>query len=94
MSENLVEERPMARMADRTNKRVFFRKRQGCPLSVADAPVIDYKDPALLAKFISEGGRILPRRVTNVCAKKQGPLKEAIKRARILALLPFLFQNK
>ncbi len=86
------ESKSMTRMADRTNKRVFFRKRKGCPLSVAEAPVIDYKNPDLLIKFVSEGGRMLPSRITNVCAKKQRKLKKAIKIARILALLPFVFQ--
>jgi small subunit ribosomal protein S18 len=86
------ESKTMARTADRTNKRVFFRKRKGCPLSVIDAPVIDYKNPDVLIKFVSEGGRMLPSRITNVCAKKQRKLKTAIKIARILALLPFVFQ--
>jgi small subunit ribosomal protein S18 len=86
------ESKSMTRMADRNNKRVFFRKRKGCPLSVVNAPVIDYKNPELLIKFVSEGGRMLPSRITNVCAKKQRKLKNAIKIARILALLPFVFQ--
>jgi len=78
------------RMADRSAKKVFFRRRRGCPLSVPGAPKIDYKNPDLLVKFVSEGGRILPSRITNVCAKKQRQLKNAIKVARILALLPFV----
>lgn len=87
-----TDSKSMTRMADRTNKRVFFRKRKGCPLSVPDAPEIDYKNPDLLLKFVSEGGRMLPSRITHVCAKKQRKLKNAIKIARILALLPFMFQ--
>ena len=79
----------LQRMADRSAKKVFFRRRKGCPLSVQGAPVITYKNPDLLSKFISEGGRILPARITNVCAKKQRQLKRAIKVARILSLLPF-----
>ncbi len=94
MSENQTTEKPMARTADRTNKKVFFRKRKGCPLSVPGAPKIDYKNPDLLSKFVSEGGRMLPRRITNVCAEKQRKLTNAIKVARILALLPFVFQAK
>ncbi len=79
---------------DRNNKKFFFRKRRGCPLSVPSAPVIDYKDPDLLSKFVSEGGRMLPSRITNVCASKQRKLKKAIKIARILALMHFVFQTK
>ncbi len=50
---------------------------------------IDYKDVAKLRKFISEGGKILPRRMTGTCAKHQRVLAVAIKRARVAALLPF-----
>ncbi len=50
---------------------------------------IDYKDTAKLKKFIAEGGKILPRRMTGTCAKHQRELSIAIKRARIAALLPF-----
>lgn len=60
-----------------------------CPLSGKDAPEIDYKNIALLSMYISEKGRILPSRLTNVCAPKQRELKRAIKVARALALLPF-----
>ena len=92
LENNVVDAKAMSKMTDKNNKRVFFRKRKGCPLSVPNAPVIDYKNPELLMKFISEGGRMLPSRVTNVCAKKQRQLNRAIKIARILALLPFVFQ--
>lgn len=93
MFNNTVEK---TRSTDRTNntKKVFFRRRKGCPLSLHDAPVIDYKNPELLGKFISEGGRMLPSRITNICAKKQRKLKNAIKIARILGLLRFVFNAK
>ena len=67
----------------------FFRRKKTCPLSFKNSPVVNYKNPKLLLKFLSENGRILPSRITAVCAKKQRELKEAIKVARILALLPF-----
>lgn len=51
---------------------------------------IDYKDVDLLRKFITERGKILPRRITGLTAKQQRALTTAIKRARILALLPFV----
>ena len=62
----------------------FFKT---CPLSVKDAPVIDYKNIKVLKKYISESGRILPSRVTSVSLKKQKELSRSIKRARLLALL-------
>lgn len=73
-------------------KNVFFRRSRGCPLSGEGAPVIDYKDVDMLSKYISERGRIMPSRISAVSAKKQRELAKAIKRARHLALLPFLAQ--
>ena len=58
--------------------------------SGANAPKIDYKDVRLLQRFISERGKIVPSRITAVSAKKQRELAQAIKRARFLALLPYL----
>ena len=69
---------------------VFFRRSKNCPLSEKGAPAIDYKDIALLSRFISERGKIMPRRITSVSAKKQRELARAIKQARTLALLPFI----
>jgi len=71
-------------------RRVFFRRRKSCPLSGKGAPKIDYKDIKLLTRFISERGKMLPSRITSVCAKKQRELARAIKRARNLALLAFV----
>ena len=62
----------------------FFKP---CPLSGKDAPVISYKNIKLLKRYISDSGRILPSRITNVSSKKQKELSKSIKRARILALL-------
>ncbi|MEK6734800.1 MAG: 30S ribosomal protein S18 [Pseudomonadota bacterium] len=75
---------------DPRQKKVFFRRyTKGCPLSGSAAPEIDYKDIKLLSRFISARGRILPRRITGVCASKHRKLVQAIKTARVLALLPF-----
>ena len=52
--------------------------------------VIDYKDTAKLKKFVSESGKILPRRITGNCAKHQRELTSAVKRARHLALMPYV----
>ena len=73
-------------------RRPFFRRQKSCPFSGPDAPKIDYKDVKLLQRFISERGKIVPSRITAVSAKKQRELATAIKRARNLALLPFLLQ--
>jgi small subunit ribosomal protein S18 len=67
----------------------FRRGRKSCPFSGKGAPTIDYKDPNLLKRFISERGKIMPSRITAVSAKKQRELAQAIKRARFLALLPY-----
>jgi small subunit ribosomal protein S18 len=60
---------------------------KNCPLSVKGAPIIYYKNVRLLKRYISENGKILPSRVTNVCQKKQRALSLSIKRARNLALI-------
>ena len=71
-------------------RRPFVRRRKVCPFSGASAPKIDYKDVKLLQRFLSERGKIVPSRITAVSAKKQRELARAIKRARNLALLPFV----
>jgi small subunit ribosomal protein S18 len=69
--------------------KAYFQRRRGCPFSGPKAPKIDYKDVRLLGKYISDQGKILPRHITGVCAEKQRELANAIKRARMLALLPY-----
>ena len=64
-----------------------YRFKRKCPLSGKSAPVIDYKNIKLLKKYISENGKILPSRITNICQKKQRELSISIKRARNLALI-------
>src|SRR5690606_19126321 len=71
-------------------RRPFFRRRKTCPFSGANAPTIDYKDVKLLQRYVSERGKIVPSRITAVSAKKQRELARAIKRARFLALLPYV----
>jgi small subunit ribosomal protein S18 len=65
----------------------YFRRRLS-PIKPGDA--IDYKDVDLLRKFITERGKILPRRISGLTAKQQRDLTTAIKRARMLALLPYV----
>ena len=71
-------------------RRPFFRRRKTCPFSGPNAPEIDHKDVKLLSRFISERGKIVPSRITAVSAKKQRELARGIKRARFLALLPYI----
>lgn len=66
------------------------RKRKRCPFTAAGIRHIDYKDVDTLVKFITERGKILPRRITGVSAYHQKKLAAAIKRARHIALLPFV----
>ena len=65
------------------------RRRKVCAFCVDKVECIDYKDVAKLKRYMSERGKILPRRMTGTCAKHQRQLTEAIKRARHVALLPF-----
>ncbi len=64
-----------------------YRFKKSCPLSLKGAPEIDYKNIKLLKKYVSENGKILPSRITNVSQKKQRMLSLSIKRARNLALI-------
>lgn len=72
-------------------KKPFKRapRRKVCAFCQEKVETIDYKDTARLKKYIAESGKILPRRMTGTCAKHQRTLAYAIKRARVVALLPF-----
>lgn len=69
---------------------VYVRKQ--CPYTLPNAPKIDYKDIELLKKHISERGKLTPSRITNVSYKNQRKIARAVKRARFLALLPYINQ--
>ena len=71
-------------------KRVFMPKKKYCKFCHEKIEYIDYKDVELLRRFVPERGKILPRRMTGNCAFHQRRLAVAIKRARIMALLPFI----
>ena len=77
-------------MSEDAARRPFFRRRKTCPFSGDNAPRIDYKDIKLLQRYLSERGKIVPSRITAVSKKKQRELATAIKRARELALLPYI----
>ena len=73
-------------------RRPFFRRRKTCPFAGPKAPKIDYKDTRLLQRYTSERGKIVPSRIPAVSAKSQRLLTQAIKRARFLALMPYLIK--
>ncbi len=77
--------------AQREGKKFVKRipRRKVCAFCQAKVDAIDYKDINTLKKYVAEGGKILPRRMTGVCAKHQRVLAKAIKRARLVDLLPF-----
>jgi len=70
-------------------KRKTFHKRKICKFCANASLKIDYKEPKSLRYFITERGKIVPRRISGNCAKHQREITVAIKRARVLALLPF-----
>jgi small subunit ribosomal protein S18 len=73
----------------RSNMRMRRARKKICAFCVDKVTEIDYKDVAKIRKFISERGKILPRRISGNCAKHQRQLTVAIKRARHIALLPY-----
>lgn len=70
-------------------KKFFYRRKRVCKFCVEKIEYIDFKDIKTLQQFIPERGKILPRRISGTCALHQRKLQNAIKRARIAALLPF-----
>ncbi len=67
-----------------------MRGRKPCPICESSIRFIDYKDERLLSRFTTERGKILPSRLSGICARHQRQLSTAIKRARYIALLPFI----
>jgi len=82
---------------NKTESKTFFslagKRRKGCPFIMAKIEEIDYKDIENLKLFITERGKVLPRRITNVSFHFQRQLKKAIKKARYMALLPFVAEE-
>ena len=72
-----------------TQKKQYFRRKKVCRFCVDKIDDINYKDTRLLGSFISERGKITPRRISGVCAPHQRWLADAIKQARNIALIPF-----
>lgn len=88
-------------MAKRDNKskgdkkyRFSQPRRKFCRFCADSAYEIDYKDPQVLKYFLTEGGKITPRRLSGNCAMHQRKLAKAVKRARMIGILPFTINNK
>jgi small subunit ribosomal protein S18 len=77
-------------MLPQKRKKRIFPRRKVCRFCADSSMIIDYKDSKTLKHFTSERGKIIPRRITGNCAKHQRELTAAIKRARQIALLPYL----
>ena len=71
-------------------RRPFFKRKKTCPFSGENAPLIDYKDTKLLSRYVTERGKIVPSRISSISTIKQRELSKAIKRARFLALMPYV----
>ena len=84
-----MSDRPSGRPAVRRKRRIYHR-RKVCRFCADSSLVIDYKDSKSLKYFITERGKIIPRRISGTCASHQRALTLAIKRARSIALLPFV----
>lgn len=81
------------RMPPQQQEGVFIRRKKQCPFKAAGIKEIDYKDIETLQQFVTERGKIIPRRITGVSAHYQKLLTKAIKRARHMALLPFVGED-
>lgn len=75
--------------ADSIRRKPMRRRKKVCVFCADANKVIDYKDVATLKRYVSERGKILPRRVTGTCAKHQRAMTVAVKRARHIALMPY-----
>lgn len=88
MPYNKTEQKDAAPM----RRRPMRRRKKVCVFCADPTQVIDYKDANLVRKYISERGKILPRRITGSCAKHQRALTVAVKRARQIALIPYVVE--
>ncbi|MGD8524151.1 MAG: 30S ribosomal protein S18 [Desulfobacterales bacterium] len=82
-------QRPNRNQPYKRKKRIYHR-RKVCRFCADTSLVINYKDPKSLKYFLTERGKIIPRRISGCCAKHQRTLTHAIKRARTIALLPYV----
>jgi small subunit ribosomal protein S18 len=78
------------RGGDKAGATPFFRRKKTCPFSGENGQKIDWKDAKMLLRYVSERGKIMPARITAISAPKQRELAQAIKRARFMALMPYV----
>ena len=78
---------------DENKNSPFEDRKKFCPFSQKNSPIIDYKDIKLLSRYVSEKGKMVPSRITNVSRSKQLELSQAIKRARFLGLMSYTSKN-
>jgi len=90
MSDNINKENETLEVKDDSQKKKIYLKKKVCRFCNDKNLKIDYKDINTLKKFITEGGKILPKRITGNCSKHQRKIAEQIKIARAIALLPYL----
>ena len=69
---------------------LFLKEKKNCPFTGPNAPLIDYRDVKLLSRYVTERGKIIPSRISSISTIKQRELSKAIKRARFLALMPYV----
>ncbi|MGD2269127.1 MAG: 30S ribosomal protein S18 [Desulfobacterales bacterium] len=81
---------PSSKRTGTFRKKRIFHRRKICRFCADANLIINYKDPKMLRYFITERGKIIPRRISGTCAKHQRALTHAIKRARTIALLPYV----
>ena len=82
-----------SRSRDEKRNSPFEDRKKFCPFSQKNSPMIDYKDIKLLSRYVSEKGKIVPSRISNVSRSKQLELSKAIKRARFLSLMSYTNKN-
>ena len=80
-------------MIERDDKAPIQRRKKECKFCGDKVPYVDYKDDKRLRRFLTERGKIIPRRITGSCARHHRQLTRAVRRARILALLPFISEH-
>lgn len=86
--------RPMIRMLGKAPGRNSFSRRKVCRFCADSTMSVDYKNPTMLKNYLTDRGKLIPRRITGNCAKHQRTLALAVRRARMIALVPFTVTGK